>query len=226
MKRTTRAVLIAAVILAVVGGCLSIVLRPAPQSTDAAVSSGTQCGQPRQRQHYVGVITGGKPGGRNLARFVRSTGVRPDLVAYFSAFGTPWNPAPACRILHSGALPVVQINPRRISLAAIANGKWNSYLTDYAYSIATFGAPVAISFGHEMNGSWYSWGYQRTKPKVFVAAWRHIVKIFRKCGADNVIWLWTVNIIHQPDIPSPSPWWPGASYVNWVGIDGYYLKKS
>ena len=24
----------------------------------------------------------------------------------------------------------------------------------------------------------------------------------------------------------PAPWWPGSSYVNWVGIDGYYLKSS
>ena len=24
----------------------------------------------------------------------------------------------------------------------------------------------------------------------------------------------------------PNPWWPGSSYVTWVGIDGYYLKPS
>ena len=23
-------------------------------------------------------------------------------------------------------------------------------------------------------------------------------------------------------IPDPVAWWPGSSYVNWVGIDGYY----
>ena len=28
------------------------------------------------------------------------------------------------------------------------------------------------------------------------------------------------------DIPRPNQWWPGSSYVNWVGIDGYYLKPS
>ena len=42
-------------------------------------------------------------------------------------------------------------------------------------------------------------------------------------------WLWTVNIIndtHSGSIPGPEPWWPGSSYVNWVGIDGYYLKPS
>ena len=42
-------------------------------------------------------------------------------------------------------------------------------------------------------------------------------------------WLWTVNIINDSrsgKIPNLSPWWPGSSYVNWVGIDGYYLKPN
>jgi hypothetical protein len=38
-----------------------------------------------------------------------------------------------------------------------------------------------------------------------------------------------VNIINDTQsgkIPHPNRWWPGGSYVNWVGIDGYYLKPS
>ena len=72
-------------------------------------------------------------------------------------------------------------------------------------------------------------GYTHTRPATFVAAWRHIVKVFRALGAQNVTWLWTVNIINNTQsgkIPNPTPWWPGNSYVNWVGIDGYYLKPS
>ena len=77
-----------------------------------------------------------------------------------------------------------------------------------------------------MNGHWYPWGYTHTSPVVFVAAWRHIVTLFRAQGARNVTWLWTVNIIDTPGgIPSPGPWWPGSSYVTWVGIDGYYYES-
>jgi hypothetical protein len=64
---------------------------------------------------------------------------------------------------------------------------------------------------------------------VFVRAWRHVVTLFRTLGAKNVTWLWTVNIINDTQhgqIPRPNQWWPGAAYVNWVGIDGYYLKPS
>jgi hypothetical protein len=51
--------------------------------------------------------------------------------------------------------------------------------------------------------------------------------MFRQQGAENVTWLWTVNIVDlKGSIPSPAAWWPGASYVTWVGIDRYYLKPS
>ena len=59
-----------------------------------------------------------------------------------------------------------------------------------------------------MNGDWYSWGYRHTSPAVFVAAWRHIVNVFRALGARNVTWLWTVNIINdsqQRQDPQPGP---------------------
>ena len=58
-----------------------------------------------------------------------------------------------------------------------------------------------------------------------MAAWRHIVSLFRGQGADNVTWLWTIN----QDLSSTGPiasWWPGARYVTWVGIDGYYYRPS
>ncbi len=40
-------------------------------------------------------------------------------------------------------------------------------------------------------------------------------------------WMWTINTIHKRgEVPSPGPWWPGASYVTWVGIDGYYYNSA
>ena len=48
-----------------------------------------------------------------------------------------------------------------------------------------------------MNGNWSPWGYRHTSPAAFVAAWRHIVTLFRALGAQNVTWLWTVNIVND-----------------------------
>ena len=87
---------------------------------------------------------------------------------------------------------------------AIASGQYDAYLRSYAAAVKAFGRQVIFSFGHEMNGYWYSWGYRHTSPAVFVAAWRHIVTVFRAAGAQNVTWLWTINIMHTP-LPHPIP---------------------
>ncbi len=227
MRRLVRTALIAGLTIAIAAACMSVVLRPAPQHMRPESISGAECGRPGNPGKYIGVITSGHPGGAELASFTSATGIRPSLVAYFASFGAPWNPAPACRILRADALPVIQINARHVHIAAIAAGRRNAYLAKYARQIRAFGSPVAISFGHEMNGYWYSWGHRHVSPAVFVAAWRHIVTVFRQQHADNVTWLWTVNIIdRRGDIPSPARWWPGRSYVTWVGIDGYYYKRS
>jgi glycosyl hydrolase family 26 len=58
-----------------------------------------------------------------------------------------------------------------------------------------------------------------------VAAWRHIVRVFRAAGADNVTWLWTVNSVTGA-ASSLTQWWPGAAWVDWIGIDGYYFRAT
>jgi hypothetical protein len=225
VRRATRAALIAGITVVIAAACTLTILRSVSASQHRLTAS--SCPRPPRPRQYIGVITGGPPGGAELATFTHATGVHPTVVSYFVRFGEPWNPAPACRILRTGALPIVQINPRQVSLAAIAAGRRNAYLTKYAQQIRAFGRPLAVSFGHEMNGYWYSWGFGHTPPGTFVAAWRDIVNVFRQQDVHNVTWLWTVNIFGlQAGIPSPAAWWPGNGYVNWVGIDGYYYKPS
>ena len=177
---------------------------------------------------YLGVYAVGAPASyAGVAAFTNATGIRPRLVVYYSGWLEPFYTAFATTVARHGAVPLVQINPTDVSLAAIASGRYDRYLTAYAQAVRAYRHPVILSFGHEMNAGWYSWGYGSTSPVVFVAAWRHIVTLFRELGARNVTWLWTVNIIDaQAGIPAPGPWWPGKSYVTWVGIDGYYLEPS
>jgi hypothetical protein len=164
-----------------------------------------------------------------VAGFMTATGVRPNLVAFYSGWLEGFPASFAAKAAKEGAVPLVQIQPTGVALAKIAAGRYDSYLSTYAEAVRAYGHPVVMSFAHEMNGSWYPWGYRHTSPKTFVAAWRQVVTVFRAAGADNVTWLWTVNIIDgtgRGPIPSPAPWWPGSSYVNWVGIDGYYFQPS
>jgi mannan endo-1,4-beta-mannosidase len=52
-----------------------------------------------------------------------------------------------------------------------------------------------------------------------------VVDVFRAQGARNVTWLWTVNTVTEPSAPLQQ-WWPGAGYVDWVGIDGYFFRAA
>jgi len=191
---------------------------PATSATSARPKPGT----------YLGVFVVGVPQSyASLRAFTATTHVRPDLVVYYSGWGEPFQVRFAEVAARHGASPLVQIDPTGVSLAAIASGRYDTYLRSYAAAVKTFGRRVVLSFAPEANAPWYGWGYRHTPPAVWVAAWRHVVTVFRAAGARNATWLWTVNAI-QCDcrIRTPAPWWPGSSYVNWVGIDGYYYQPS
>ena len=183
---------------------------------------------PAEPESYLGVYVNRVPDSYSgVTAFTATTGVRPSIVTYYSGWREPFETGFATTVANAGAVPLVQIQPTGISLDAIASGQYDSYLSSYAAAVRDYGRPVIVSFGHEMNGTWYSWSYGSSSPASFVAAWRHIVTLFRVVGADNVTWLWTVNVIDaSAGIPGPQPWWPGSSYVTWVGIDGYYTAPS
>lgn len=199
------------------------------QLHDGTGLSGDPNELPAGASSYLGVYAPGAPASyAGLTSFTRTTGVSPNLVSYYSGWFEPFSTSFVVLAARHDAVPLVQINPDGVSVAAIASGEYDDYLTSFANSVRSYGHPVILSFGHEMNGQWYSWGYRHTSPTVFVAAWRHIVRVFRSVGARNVTWMWTVNTIEKKgnQIPNPAAWWPGSSYVNWVGIDGYFHKAS
>jgi mannan endo-1,4-beta-mannosidase len=187
---------------------------------------------PTQPTSYLGAFVKGVPASyAPLESFANTTGVQQNVALYYSGWHEGFQSAFAIQAKDKGAVPLVQIDPTKVSLRAIVAGDYDTYLETFATAVASYGRNtgrgVIIGFGHEMNGDWYSWGYHHVAPALFVAAWRHVVNVFRQQGADDVTWLWTVNVISKSTgIPSPAAWWPGSSYVTWVGIDGYYLKPS
>jgi mannan endo-1,4-beta-mannosidase len=206
-----------ACVLFLLGAAIPVTLRMQPAPTANSTQTIRYLGvyERETSSSYAGVTA-----------FKTATGVQPDVLTYYSSWLEPFNTSFAITAAAHGAVSLVQINPYNVSLAAIASGQYDSYLRTYAEAVGAYAHPVILSFGHEMNGNWYPWGYTHTSPATFVATWRHIVTVFRGLGVQNVIWLWTANIIQIGGIPSPAAWWPGSSYVTWVGIDGYYYQPS
>jgi mannan endo-1,4-beta-mannosidase len=181
---------------------------------------------PPEPSAYLGVFEPGAPPGYNaIAGFTQAAGRQPDLLGYYAGWLQPFDTSFAKMLSTHRIIPYVQIDPTAASIAAITAGTYDDYLRSYADSVADFRDAVVIGFGHEMNAPWYTWGYGHVAPSTFAAAWRHIVTVFRGEGAENVTWLWTL----QADEPGTGPvasWWPGAQYVTWIGIDGYYYRPS
>ena len=171
MRRVTVAAAAAAVLLAVTG-CLTPLTSQQPLTPVPAPAS-----------PLVGVYEPGAPGSwSQIAEFTDATGVKPGIVVYYSPWNDPFSTSFAQAAWDHDAYVLVQLEPKGVTLASIAAGGSDAYLRSYADDVVAFGHPVILSFGHEMNGTWYSWGYGHTSPATFVAAWRHIVRLFRDAG--------------------------------------------
>jgi hypothetical protein len=168
----------------------------------------------------------------------RSVGEAPQLVAKFEAFSKqrtidtflngasqhgirqvmvtwePWAPVPAALGVKAQRTP--QLAYRSID---IAWGAQDPYIRRFARSLARFKGLVYLRYAHEMNGFWYPWS---ADARAYVTAWRRIVRIFRRAGARNVRFVWSVN--PSLYVSSRKQWlaglqryWPGANYVDLVG---------
>lgn len=106
-------------------------------------------------------------------------------------------------------------DPNKNGMAAVAQGEYDFYIKAWAEDIKVFGHNVFIRLGHEMNDPYrYPWGPQNNKPEQFIAAWRHVVNVFRKLGVHNVLWIWAP----QPAYLHYKEYFPGKNYVDWVGL--------
>ena len=171
---------------------------------------------------YIGVFEPGATASYSAVRQFASETAQPvNISLYYSGWNDPFQVNMANWAYQSGGMPFAQILPYHLSLTSIAAGRYDTYLRSFASEVSDYRHPVLIGFAPEMNGNWYGWGNGRTQPSVYIAAWRHVVDVFRAEHVSNVIWVWTVNSVNASRAPL-AQWWPGASYVTWVGIDGYY----
>lgn len=193
---------------------------PSPASV---LTHAPTCGAKKPGGHYVGLsVSGFPPDATKLDATKQATHITPGIVSYYIGIDTVVRTSTVQSLCSQGALPLVEIDSDKISLSKIAGGAEDSVLTQDALKLGTLQIPVAVDFDHEFNGPWFDWGYTNSKPKDFIAAWRHIVSIFRSNGATNVIWIWDPNVKSRQTTPDLKAWYPGNSYVTWVGLDGYF----
>jgi hypothetical protein len=154
-----------------------------------------------------------------LAAWVTATQVPPTIVEVYQRLSSPFPARWAAYLTARGILPLIQLDPRQ-GVAPVLSGADDGHLRSFAAQIARAHMRVALSFGHEMNGDWYPWGFRHTRPADFITAWRRVHDLL---ASPLVTWVWTVNHVYGGPGSSPvARWWPGAPYVDWVGLDAYF----
>jgi beta-mannanase len=164
------------------------------------------------------------------------------MLEFFSGWDRDF---PGGRIVETwkrGILPMISWEPRATvqpmgpdsdntldpgyTLKSIYDGTHDEYIDRFAMAVRELNLPVAIRFAHEMNGNWFPWSEERNGNSrgEYVLAWRHVVDRFRALGADNVIWIWSPNVVTGRPSVRLAPLYPGDDYVDWVGMVGYYRR--
>jgi hypothetical protein len=118
-----------------------------------------------------------------------------------------------------GRIPYVAWNARKkngtiTSWHSIANGSSDTLIRKRAQAIKAWGHPMYLTFHHEPEND----GKFGSRSD-FIAAFRHIVSIFRRQGVRNVAFVWT--LMGSSFITGTAgAWYPGDSYVDFVAEYG------
>jgi hypothetical protein len=117
------------------------------------------------------------------------------------------------------------VNQPNVADSVIAGGAYDPYLKQFAAAAKAWGSPFLLRYAHEMNGNWYPWAASTNgnTAATYVQAWRHVHDIFAQAGASNVLWVWCPNAGGPTPVASV---YPGAGYVDIVGMDGYNFGTS
>jgi mannan endo-1,4-beta-mannosidase len=177
----------------------------------------------------TGAFLGDRPSERDILKFREDYGKAPYLVMVFTDWGRFADNGTLKAIYSSGSVPFITWEPWKayekepIDYEGLLEGKYDKYISDFAGRLKSAGKPVYLRFAHEMNGDWYPWAGTRIGAETYKAMYRHVKDTFDAAGADNVIWVFSVN---REDVPPTKDnrfmlYYPGDKYVDYIGIDGY-----
>jgi len=124
-----------------------------------------------------------------------------------------WQGNPDRKVVWSIALTV-----SGTSLTQVASGEQDETFTTIADTLAHANPNAIIRIGWEANGDWFAWSAANGQQANYIAAFQHVVGIFRKASPGFLI-DWCVNI-GRVNVPADQIY-PGDQYVDIIGMDIY-----
>lgn len=213
-----------------------------PSSTTATTTTTSSSGAPTTRLGIWLNAENSSPG------FVTTPGQHPDVANYYQAWGHSWPTTFVDQALAQGATPFIELEPWEMggnwskspsttpSFSDIDAGKYDAWLKSVGNDAKATGKPIIFTFAHEFNiGYQYPWsivppsstgsscGSNPCTPAQWIKAWDHVESVVDSTAGGHAYWMWAPNVDNSGSgTPyDPVPYWPGASEVQMVGVDGY-----
>jgi hypothetical protein len=159
----------------------------------------------------------GESRGEALARLEEQIGRPVAIERVYERWGDPFPTRSDLASAALGHILYVSWRPVTESWATIASGADDAEVAARADAVRAFGQPMYFSFNHEPEND----GALGT-PAEFVAAYRHVVNVFRARGVTNVAFAWTMMSSSFVDgAAEADSFYPGDAYVDVIGVDGY-----
>jgi len=205
---------------------------PEPSPTPAPAPTPGTAPQISTSLLRFGVTTpGGAAASAELDHVASAVGEAPSIVMSYKDFNQPAPIAELDAVAARGATSIITWEPWRwgngvyqpdFASDRIAAGDFDAYLASWGTALAAWGKPVTLRYAHEANGNWYPWADAANGNSTgdYAAAWRHVHDVVTAAGATNVSWLWSPNVPYTGSTPL-TQLYPGAGYVDEVGLDGY-----
>lgn len=168
-----------------------------------------------------------QPTKANVDSFQRMQDRKLDIVSYFAMFDESWAKTRTYADIadRNGSILLVTWMANGYNLDDILNGDADETIANFASGVKSWGKEIWLRPFHEANGDWYDWGIGKagagnTSAKC-IAAWKHVVQIFRDQSVPNVKWVWTTNATNSGTGTSLMGHYPGDDWVDYNSIDGY-----
>ncbi len=151
-----------------------------------------------------------------ISAFERMIGRKLAIDSLYVGWGDPMPLALARWDLRGGRIPIISWGD--VSSARVVAGTYDRQIRKQAAQLKSLHGPVLLRFFPEMNNGFVT--SAAGTAATFIAAWRHVYKIFVTAGATNVQWVWCPTSIGF-STGVAQHFYPGEAYVNWIGADGF-----
>lgn len=178
-----------------------------------------------------------------VREYIQLTGNNPVWICFSNSwfYGIKFPKEKALAVSGFKSIPYIRILPRsswaakgpdaKYPLESISDGDFDDELRQWARDAKKFGKPILVEFAPEMNGNWFPWSgvfsWGDEGAGIYKDAHRHVVKLMRDEGAENLTWMYHVNAISEPNEEWNSivHYYPGDDYIDWIGMSVYGSQK-